>query len=155
MTDAYARQRYGSFSRLADNSCAGLKRGALTPNVNIAAGDSYTITASGTVFSNPADGFIQSVVGIGSGEFPFTTNGSNDRLEVFATPHPWFRDLSGTVTSPISPDPAPTASPSPAPADPAPVAQRVTAHCLSLPVHQHLTDDEVDQVIDGVRAAVS
>lgn len=40
-------------------------------------------------------------------------------------------------------------------ADPAPVAQRVATHCLSLPVHQHLSDDEVDQVIDGVRAAVS
>jgi dTDP-4-amino-4,6-dideoxygalactose transaminase len=40
-------------------------------------------------------------------------------------------------------------------ADPAPVAQRVASRCLSLPVHQHLTDDDIDQVIDGVRAAVS
>ncbi len=39
--------------------------------------------------------------------------------------------------------------------DPAPVAERVAARCLSLPVHQHLTTSEVDQVIDGVRAAVS
>jgi perosamine synthetase len=40
-------------------------------------------------------------------------------------------------------------------ADPAPVAERVAARCLSLPVHQHLTDDQVDQVIEGVRAAVT
>lgn len=40
-------------------------------------------------------------------------------------------------------------------ADPAPVAQWVTERCLSLPVHQHLTTDQVDQVIEGVRAAVT
>jgi dTDP-4-amino-4,6-dideoxygalactose transaminase len=40
-------------------------------------------------------------------------------------------------------------------ADPAPVAERVAARCLSLPVHQHLSDSEVDQVIEGVRAAVA
>lgn len=39
-------------------------------------------------------------------------------------------------------------------ADPAPVAERVAARCLSLPVHQHLTDHDIDQVIEGVRAVV-
>ncbi len=36
-------------------------------------------------------------------------------------------------------------------ADPAPVAQSVVQSCVSLPVHHHLTDDEVDTVIEVVR----
>lgn len=35
-----------------------------------------------------------------------------------------------------------------------PVAQRVAGHVVSLPVHQHLSDTEVDQVIDAVRAVM-
>jgi perosamine synthetase len=35
-----------------------------------------------------------------------------------------------------------------------PVAESVTRRCLSLPVHHHLTDDELDAVVDGFRAAV-
>jgi dTDP-4-amino-4,6-dideoxygalactose transaminase len=38
--------------------------------------------------------------------------------------------------------------------EPTPVAASVSRRCLSLPVHQHLTDDEIDQVIDAVRAAM-
>ncbi|GGM04994.1 MULTISPECIES: DegT/DnrJ/EryC1/StrS family aminotransferase [Micromonospora] len=39
-------------------------------------------------------------------------------------------------------------------ADPAPVAERVARQCLSLPVHHHLTDDEVQRVVEAVRTAV-
>lgn len=36
-------------------------------------------------------------------------------------------------------------------ADPVPVAESVTRRCVSLPVHQHLSDDDVDTVIEVVR----
>lgn len=39
-------------------------------------------------------------------------------------------------------------------ADPAPVADRVVRQCVSLPVHHHLTDGDLDQVVEAVRAAV-
>jgi dTDP-4-amino-4,6-dideoxygalactose transaminase len=39
-------------------------------------------------------------------------------------------------------------------ADPAPVAERVTRRCLSLPVHQYLTADELTTIIDTVRAVL-
>ena len=35
-----------------------------------------------------------------------------------------------------------------------PVAESVARRCLSLPVHHHLTDDEVDAVVDGFRRAL-
>lgn len=38
--------------------------------------------------------------------------------------------------------------------EPMPMAESVARRCLSLPVHQHLTDDELDQVIEAVRAAM-
>ncbi|MER7165123.1 DegT/DnrJ/EryC1/StrS family aminotransferase [Micromonospora sp. NPDC000207] len=39
-------------------------------------------------------------------------------------------------------------------ADPAPVAERVASSCVSIPVHQHLTDSDVDRVVEAVRKAV-
>src|SRR5437667_118546 len=39
--------------------------------------------------------------------------------------------------------------------DPAPVAERVAASCLSLPVHQYLSDTDLDRVVEAVRAAVT
>ncbi|MCW3841321.1 DegT/DnrJ/EryC1/StrS family aminotransferase [Micromonospora yasonensis] len=39
-------------------------------------------------------------------------------------------------------------------ADPAPVTERVVRQCVSIPVHHHLTDSQVDQVIEAVRKAV-
>jgi dTDP-4-amino-4,6-dideoxygalactose transaminase len=39
------------------------------------------------------------------------------------------------------------------PAD-VPVADSVARRCLSLPVHQHLTDEEVDTVVAGFRHAL-
>jgi dTDP-4-amino-4,6-dideoxygalactose transaminase len=39
-------------------------------------------------------------------------------------------------------------------ADPAPVAERVARRCLSLPVHQYLTSDEVTTIIDTVRSVL-
>ncbi|GAA4905606.1 dTDP-4-amino-4,6-dideoxygalactose transaminase [Stackebrandtia albiflava] len=35
-----------------------------------------------------------------------------------------------------------------------PVAADVAARCLSLPVHQHLTDDDLDRIVAGVRTAL-
>jgi dTDP-4-amino-4,6-dideoxygalactose transaminase len=35
-----------------------------------------------------------------------------------------------------------------------PVAESVAARCLSLPVHQHLTDDQLDTIVDSVRRVV-
>ena len=40
-------------------------------------------------------------------------------------------------------------------ADPAPVAERVAAQCLSLPVHQHLGEGDVERVAAAVREAVA
>jgi dTDP-4-amino-4,6-dideoxygalactose transaminase len=39
-------------------------------------------------------------------------------------------------------------------ADPAPVTERVVRQCVSLPVHHHLSDSDLDQVVEAVRAAV-
>ncbi len=39
-------------------------------------------------------------------------------------------------------------------ADPAPVTERVVKQCVSLPVHNHLSDSDVDRVIEAVRTAV-
>lgn len=39
-------------------------------------------------------------------------------------------------------------------ADPAPVATEVAASCLSLPVHPHLSDSDVDTIIETVRDAM-
>ncbi|MEV5817684.1 DegT/DnrJ/EryC1/StrS family aminotransferase [Micromonospora haikouensis] len=38
-------------------------------------------------------------------------------------------------------------------ADPAPVTARVARQCLSLPVHHHLADGDVDRVVEAVRKA--
>jgi dTDP-4-amino-4,6-dideoxygalactose transaminase len=35
-----------------------------------------------------------------------------------------------------------------------PVAESVAARCLSLPVHQHLTDDQLDTIVESVRRVV-
>jgi perosamine synthetase len=35
-----------------------------------------------------------------------------------------------------------------------PVAESVARRCLSLPVHQHLTDDQLDTIVESVRRAV-
>jgi dTDP-4-amino-4,6-dideoxygalactose transaminase len=35
-----------------------------------------------------------------------------------------------------------------------PVAESVARRCLSLPVHQHLTDDQLDTIVESVRTAV-
>ncbi|HEX5994000.1 MAG TPA: DegT/DnrJ/EryC1/StrS family aminotransferase [Jiangellales bacterium] len=38
--------------------------------------------------------------------------------------------------------------------DPTPVAERVARQCVSLPVHHHLSDSDVERVIEAVRKAV-
>jgi len=105
---------------------SGLKRSALSPQVRIEAGDTYTITNTGTVFKNPADNFMRVLFRIGdpTGPYPFTTNTANtaDRAELFATPHPWFPGSSSTPPPPV---PTPTPTPTPPPGTAAPVARAV------------------------------
>ena len=98
----------------------GMAVGPLSPPVAIAAGDSYTVRAAGTVYKNPADQMIRSTFGIGGPLFPFTTGGSPDRAEVFALPHPLVqrrhqrRHRTAGGAGPGSPSPpAGTAAPRP------------------------------------------
>jgi dTDP-4-amino-4,6-dideoxygalactose transaminase len=51
--------------------------------------------------------------------------------------HSWFRDLPSVIV------------------DECPVAAEMTRQVLSLPVHQHLSDDDVTRVICAVRAALT
>jgi hypothetical protein len=73
----------------------GLARGRLDRPVRVAAGQSYSVTNSGTVAKAEADGFIENTFGVGGGEWPFSTRGhGNDRAELFAGPHPWHGPAS-------------------------------------------------------------
>ena len=70
---------------------SGIARGRLDHPVEIAAGDSYEITGTGTVYRAEADNYLVRILDLGQGEFPFTTAGDGaDRAEVFALPHPWY-----------------------------------------------------------------
>jgi hypothetical protein len=70
---------------------SGIARGRLDHPVHLAAGDSYEITHTGTVFRAEADNYIVKTVGVGTGPFPFTTRGDgDDRAELFALPHPYY-----------------------------------------------------------------
>jgi hypothetical protein len=69
----------------------GLARGKLDRGVRVEAGQSYSVSNSGTVAKAEADGFIENTFGVGGGEWPFSTKGhGNDRAELFAGPHPWY-----------------------------------------------------------------
>jgi hypothetical protein len=94
---------------------SGMKRGALSTPVRIETGDSYTITTSGTVYKNPADNFMAVLYRFGDplGQFPFSTTGTAQRAEVFATPHPWFRDTSSQPAPQPEPVPQPQTGPAP------------------------------------------
>lgn len=83
----------------------GLARGALTPNVVIAAGDTYTIRNSGTVTKAEGDEFIVKTMGAGGSLHPFTTDGQgSDVAQVFALPDPYL-----TQGPPPTPPPDPEA----------------------------------------------
>lgn len=79
---------------------SGIVSGALTPPVDIAAGDSYTVSNSGTVFKAEGDQFIRNVFRVGLPDiqqaglvprWPFETIGyATDRAELFALPHPYY-----------------------------------------------------------------
>lgn len=79
---------------------SGIVSGALSPPVRIAAGDSYTVSNSGTVFKAEGDQFIRNVFRVGLPDieqvgldppWPFETIGyGQDRAELFALPHPYF-----------------------------------------------------------------
>jgi hypothetical protein len=69
---------------------SGIRRGALSPQVTVEVGDSYQITHTGTVYKGEADGYIVSILKVGSGAFPYNTAGQGaDRAELFALPHPF------------------------------------------------------------------
>ena len=97
----------------------GLTRGALSPPVAIAVGDTYEISNSGQVAKAEGDVFLQKMGLIGPGKTPGETVGNEyDRAELFALPHPWFVKASVPVPDPTpvpTPDPTPVPTPDPTP----------------------------------------
>jgi hypothetical protein len=70
---------------------SGIVKGPLSPPVPVAAGESYVIGNSGTVFKAEGDMFLVRLFGIGGGRYPFSTVGHGvDRAELFALPHPFY-----------------------------------------------------------------
>ena len=70
---------------------SGIVKGGLTPPVPVAVGDIYTISNTGTVFKAEGDYFLQRILGLGRGSYPFSTVGYGlDRAELFALPHPFY-----------------------------------------------------------------
>ena len=70
---------------------SGIVKGRLSPPVPVAAGDSYTISNTGTVFKAEGDYFLERILGLGRGHYPFSTVGYGlDRAELFALPHPFY-----------------------------------------------------------------
>ncbi len=77
---------------------AGIVKGALSSPVAIAAGDSYEITQTGTVYRAEADDYLVQILDLGTGDFAFNTAGQGpDRAQVFALPHPWFKPTPAAV----------------------------------------------------------
>lgn len=87
--------------------------------MDVAAGDTYEISNSGSVSKAEGDVFLQKMGLIGPGKTPYETVGNEyDRAELFALPHPWFVQLS----MPPAPDPTPDPAPDPgSPSEPADV----------------------------------
>jgi hypothetical protein len=70
---------------------SGIVKGRLTPPVPVRAGDTYTVSNTGTVFKAEGDIFLVRLFGVGGGQFPFSTVGNDvDRAELFALPHPFY-----------------------------------------------------------------
>jgi hypothetical protein len=70
---------------------SGIVKGRLSSPVQVAAGDSYTISNTGTVFKAEGDYFLERILGLGRGPYPFSTVGYGlDRAELFALPHPFY-----------------------------------------------------------------
>jgi hypothetical protein len=110
----------------------GLTRGALSPPVGIAAGDTYEISNSGEVAKAEGDVFLQKMGLVGPGKTPWETVGNEyDRAELFALPHPWFIRASNPVPDPV-PTPVPPPVPTPVPT-PAPVPAPAPAPAPSYP----------------------
>jgi hypothetical protein len=64
----------------------GLVSGALSQAVPVGIGQTFSISASGTVYRCESDVPLVTVFGLGSGDWPFTTDGqANDRLELYAS----------------------------------------------------------------------
>ena len=69
----------------------GIASGPLRPPVRLRRGDSYTLSNSGTVLKAEGDLFLKEIFGL-RGRFAFRTDDNgDDRAELFALPHPWFR----------------------------------------------------------------
>jgi hypothetical protein len=93
----------------------GMAKGTLSPPVDVAAGDTYEISNSGTVAKAEGDIFLQKMGLIGPGKSPYETVGQEyDRAELFALPHPWFMQASNPAPVPV-PEPTPTPVPEPTP----------------------------------------
>jgi hypothetical protein len=74
---------------------SGLQRGVLSASIAVNAGDTILIAATGTVYLEKAESFVQLVFGLGGGDWPFTTDEhESDRAVLFTLPHPYFAELS-------------------------------------------------------------
>ena len=79
----------------------GLVKGGLSPAVDVAVGDTYEISNSGTVTKAEGDVFLQKMGLIGPSKTPYETVGQEyDRAELFALPHPWFVQASTPTPTP-------------------------------------------------------
>ena len=96
--------RTGATGRTASLG-SGLMKGALSPPVAIAAGDTYEISNTGAVAKAEGDSFLPTMGLVGPGKTPYETVGHGyDRAELFALPHPWFG--AGVVPPPAPAAPA-------------------------------------------------
>lgn len=68
---------------------SGVVSGLLQHPIAVTAGDDLTMTATGTVFLNPSNEYLQHIFGLGEGAWPFTTDGTTDRAQIFALPNPF------------------------------------------------------------------
>jgi hypothetical protein len=80
---------------------SGIVHGRLSRPITVAAGQSYEIRHTGTVFKAEADEFILRIFRVGTegranGRWPFETRGHGaDRAELFTLPHPYFARAAG------------------------------------------------------------
>lgn len=82
---------------------SGLVEGPLSAPVEIAAGETYTIEASGTSYLEMADSFQQAVFGLGGGDWPFSTEGhESNRAALFVTPWPYLAIPSSAGASRVA-----------------------------------------------------
>jgi hypothetical protein len=69
---------------------SGMPVGVLNNPVPVAVGNTVDYNASGTVYRGMADAYTTAAFDTGSGDFPFTTGGTDDIAQVFGLPWPHY-----------------------------------------------------------------